>query len=195
MPTRPIHIPIILTDLISHFRRQSPPASWYYHWVDSDGNSHRWRADWCAAAYRPASIRLDSSVTIWMEWIIQGIPQSCISHSTHLRQIAAVLKISLGLIYGIFTLRRLRAQKASQLRQTLVCVPGPILHNLIVFAYVAHIGDQMQTLTDLLIQHRSYGGYILFQHLQAMRFQLLIETFHAGAQTLLQLLLAAWAFL
>lgn len=74
MPTRPIHIPIILTDLIFHFRRQSPPASWYYHWVDSDGSSHRWRADWYAAAYRPASIRLDSSVTIWMEWIIQGIP-------------------------------------------------------------------------------------------------------------------------
>lgn len=131
-----------------------------------------------------------------MEWILQGIRQSCMcAHSTHLRQIAAVLKISLGLIYGIFTLRRLRTQQASQLRQTLIRVPCPILHNLIVFAYVAHIGDEMQTLSDFLIQHRSYGGYILLQHLHAMRFQLLIETFHAGAEALLQLLLAAWTFL
>lgn len=116
--------------------------------------------------------------------------------STHLRQVAAVLKISLSLIYGIFTLRCLRPQQTSQLGQALVRVACPILHHLVVLTYIAHICDQMQTLTDFLIQHRSYGGYILFQYLHPMRIMLqvrllLIKTLHADAQALLLLLLAA----
>lgn len=121
-----------------------------------------------------------------------------VNASTHLRQVAAVLKISLSLFHGIFTLRRLRPQQTSQLGQTLVRVACPILHHLIVLTYVAHIGDEMQTLTDFLIQHRSYGGYILLQHLHPMWIMCyqvlwLIKTFHADAQALLLLLLlAAW---
>lgn len=119
-----------------------------------------------------------------------------IGASTHLRQIAAVLKISLSLFHGIFTLRRLRPQQTSQLGQTLVRVACPILHHLVVLTYIAHICDEMQTLTDFLIQHRTYGGYILFQHLHPMRIMLqvlllLIKALHADAQALLQLLLLA----